>query len=908
MACLLALALLVQALPALAQGEPNPPMTVYLWSEDGAVSVSQGPIAMKVLVNGTLSNAGAQFKIFWDYIKDWDGRSGFLAEGYAEGFNYSIVITIPPAAAGEHYIIVEDEKDHSTKTAVFTVAPEITIMPMTGPSGVNATVEGYLINNETITLKFYDSNTGEELDLAVVETGSDGYFTANITIPQVDEGVHYVRAYLGDGLQAEAPFAVGYSISASPEAAPSGAPVTILGVFAVNENLTVSFANDTWSVDVASATSGGDGSFSVDTIVPEASPGDYFIRAYNDRLTVEAPFTINSPPQIFLNATEIVSGKGLWIGGVNFCPNSTVAIFLLSEPILLATANTTDIGEFTAEAVIPEVSPGEHLITAIDPVYQVPGNTTVTVHGVTIKPLSSMYLTNDVINFLVNSTTAFENDSVINIQVYDPYGVPFSSVSISENEIVNVNGFYVAPYYASRVFLSIPRGAPEGTWTWNATYSLELYPGEVFTASGTFTVSEEPSVNLVLQRLDEMNAVILGIADVADDTYLLLETTRGDILAKLDELNATLTDAVMDAEGNIIAHIDTVVGDIEVELSDLNIMVTSIQNDVATIETNLGTVKSDVETLKSMISSMSGQISSIQDDIATIEAGVNDLQVNLTAIHAEIASLNGSIAVLHTDLGDLKASVEALDAEVAEIIEDAEGNIVARIETAVGSVEARLGSLNAILTDIQGDIAVIETDFGTVKANLSAVKNMVSSMDGKISSIEGDIALINSTLGSLTVNLTALDSKISEVKGGVAEIETSIGTLRADLQDLNASIVSLNGTLATVQTILGEVNVSVTDLGAAVTSIDENLNATVSTALGELRGTVTSIHDNIANVVVPELGSIEAAILQTEETARNAESATMGVATIIYITAATAAAAAALAAATLILMLRRKAA
>jgi archaellum component FlaC len=756
--------------PLLAQGEPNPPMTVYLWNEDGTESVSQGPVGMKVLVNGTLSNAGAQFKIFWDYIKDWDGRSGFLVEGYADGFNYSIVITIPPAMAGEHYIIVEDEKDHSTKTAIFTVTPEITVTPTSGPSGINVTVEGYLINNETITLRFYDSIAVQELNLTEPETGPEGYFTANITIPQTGEAVHAIRAYLNDTLQAEAPFTVSYSISASPEPAPSGALVTISGVFAANENLTVSFANSTWTVEVGSAISGGNGAFSVNVTVPEASPGNYLIRAYNDWLTVESPFTISQPPQLFLNTTEIIPGKGLWIGGVNFYPNSTVSIYLLSEPLLLATANTTDTGDFIAETTIPEVSPGEHTIMAVDPIFQVPGNTTMTVHSVTIKPLSNEYLTNDVINFLVNSTTPFENGSVIDIQVYDPYGVPFSSATLFSDDIVNVNGSYVAPYYASRVFLSIPRGAPEGTWKWNATYSLELYPGEVFTAEGIFTVSNEPSVNLVLKRLHEMDSRILGIAETVNDTYVLLETTRGEILVKLDDLNASLTGIITDAEGNIIARIDTAIGSIESKLDDLNVIVTNIENNVATIQTDLGVVKANLLTVKSIVASMNGEISSIKDGVASIKSSVGSISAKLAAMDSKISDVKDGVAEIETSIGTLRANLQNLNASIISL-----NGRTGTIQTLLGSINVSVADLGAAVTSVDENLnATVSTTLGELKETVTSIEeNIANVVIPDLGNIEASIYLAEQAARNAESAATGL-SAIIYIMAAMAAATTAL--------------------------------------------------------------------------------------------------------------------------------------
>ncbi|MCS7119885.1 MAG: STT3 domain-containing protein [Nitrososphaerota archaeon] len=91
-----------------------PVMTVRL-------SQNSGTAGAQVTVSGTLENIGAQFKIFWDYVGDWDGRGGLIAEGYAKGYKYSANVTIPSAHEGEHYIIVRDEVSGLESRVGFTL-------------------------------------------------------------------------------------------------------------------------------------------------------------------------------------------------------------------------------------------------------------------------------------------------------------------------------------------------------------------------------------------------------------------------------------------------------------------------------------------------------------------------------------------------------------------------------------------------------------------------------------------------------------------------------------------------------------------------------------------------------------------------------------------------------------------
>ncbi|RLI07989.1 hypothetical protein DRO32_03035, partial [Candidatus Bathyarchaeota archaeon] len=161
------------------------------------LSKNEGPIGTDVAVYGTIETAGGKYQIYWDHVKPWDGRSGLIAEGYAEGNTYATVVTIPPAYRGVHHVIVLDVMAESTAAATFNVKPEIRVEPDRGPAGLKVKVSGHLVNNEVIDIIFLNPATGDYS--VVVEdavAGSDGYFEAWFNVPQVDPGNYTVQAFL----------------------------------------------------------------------------------------------------------------------------------------------------------------------------------------------------------------------------------------------------------------------------------------------------------------------------------------------------------------------------------------------------------------------------------------------------------------------------------------------------------------------------------------------------------------------------------------------------------------------------------------------------------------------------------------------------------------------------------------
>ena len=657
------------------------------------LSQGNGPIGTQVVINGTLENVGAQFKIFWEKIKEWDGGSGLLARGYAEGYNYTATIKVPPASAGGHYIIVEDEKNHATTYAIFTVTPIIAVDPNKGPAGINVTVSGILINNEAITLAFYDPTLGNETFIAEAQTDENGNFTTQFTVPQIP-------------------------------------------------------------------------------------PRDYTVRTYwKGQLQAEAPFKVLPPPSITVNPTEGLPGDEVNVTGAYFAPNEEVTVYFFNEPIIVASAYTDNNGGFTAIFNVPfDAALGTHTIKTVDKVYGQYGlqaEASFTVHSVVIKPRMSAYLQGDTVSFYLNSTLQFEPGTAITIKITDFSGIPFSTFTIDAADLVNIRGVWAAPYDKATLPLIIPSDAQLGTWSWYATFYLTLYPGEEKNADGTFEVLKKPSLNMVLERMAELGTKIEGILQKADDLYLLIQTSKGEVLAKLDEVEARLTSAIITAKGEMLAKIDTAVGQIELRLNELNAKIVEVKDDTVLIKTDLGTVKADLATVKGIVSGLGGDISTIRNSVASIQS-------DMGTIKAELKALNGKITLVQ--------------------------NGTATIETSIGELTANLTATNASIKNLNGTVATLQTDLGEVKVS-------INELGARIATVEGLNVTIATCLGSLHGTVESIDSNIANILvPGLGRIEALVSTaedasIRAESAATGVStIMYMTVALAAAATLISAAN------------------------------------------------------------------------------------------------------
>jgi len=113
-------------------------------------------------------------------------------------------------------------------------------------------------------------------------------------------------------------------------------------------------------------------------------------------------------------------------------------------------------------------------------------------------------------------------------------------------------------------------------------------------------------------------------------------------------------------------------------------------------------------------------------------------------------------------------------------------------------VSPTLTAQNAMITDIQGDVATILTDTDAIRASLDAI-------DARLIGIEGTVAKIYSTLGELETSVVTINATLIEIDENVVTIESILNTIEADIGDINAEIAEINGNMVTIKTDIGTI-------------------------------------------------------------------------------------------------------
>ena len=587
--------------------------------EPPTLSIYSGPVGTKVTVTVTNVTIGGLVKIYWDSVKAWDGKAGFLAEGYAVGPTATIKIVIPEAVAGDHYVIAKDVESGNSLAATFTVVPKIVLSPDYGVVGDTITVTGTGFAEESIIL--LSGIDGIITVPATVTTSALGSFTCTFKIPETSDAMYTVKATDEDGNFAEDDLDVGKYITLTPERGLVGTTVTVAGRgFAAEGTVDIR-----WHIGTGYVTLVNDypidenGDFSTTFKVPQVPdptpPGQkYDVEAYDSAGGfATATFTVAEEASIMLSPDEGRAGALFNVIGEWFSADSDVTIIFDGEEV--GTATTNEVGAFTAaDLKVPDVSEGVYTVTATDE-DGVSASATFTVLPppvIVIRTRAAEYLQGDTMSIYGNCS---EVPEVAFLLITDPNGVIFWGAQIGSASWMEIDGWYVLPYLYGGDgmmplgFWPLPSDAPLGSWNFTA-YDA----GEEILDTNLFTVVERPTLEMILSRLDELDVKLSGLfTDTEGNLKAYIDTSLGPVLTDLDALDAKIVSLAGD-----VATISTAVGELEVKLDDIGLKVTSINGSVATIETDLGTIEGYVEDVDDGVATISTALGTVQADVSDV--------------------------------------------------------------------------------------------------------------------------------------------------------------------------------------------------------------------------------------------------------------------------------------------------
>jgi hypothetical protein len=252
------------------------------------IDPDSGPVGTKVDITGDNFAENEDITVKYDGSDITDDVIGDASSDRRGDIDFSIVI--PSSTAGEHTVTVSDES-LSDADVTFTVEPEMSFTPSQAPPEGTVTVTG--------------TGYGDRVDVDIFlggvavtsgETDSDGEFSIDFTVPEMDEGTYELLAEDEDGNDDVADFTVlvGTELSVTPvtsSASPGyvGQSVTVSGTgFKANSTVTITYTSEPQVV--ATLESDAEGDFSATFNIPASEGGAHTITASDGTNSLQFAF------------------------------------------------------------------------------------------------------------------------------------------------------------------------------------------------------------------------------------------------------------------------------------------------------------------------------------------------------------------------------------------------------------------------------------------------------------------------------------------------------------------------------------------------------------------------------------------------------------------------------------------
>jgi len=373
-------------------------------------------------------------------------------------------------------------------------------------------------------------------------------------------------------------------------------------------------------------------------------------------------YAMAEPLNVTLSNNTVKVGDEVTITVEGGQPLTTYEVYL--DDISMGTVTTDEQGTAELTITVPLLPGGEHMVRvfnytvmqegvatltiipdlAVDPV-EIPSPWTVEINitGMGVYENFYIYLDSNWLTTLV----ADENghyEGLLNIPAVAP--------GAHELRIVNLTGHVLA---AAEITVTEQAGVGDIADQLSAIQSqLNTINSKIDSKSGQ-----------ILARLNDLAGLI---ENSKQETIAVINTKTGTILAKLDELNASISQVVIDRSGEIILILDTKLGAMQASLDALNATVTGVMTDelgnvYATLDTRLGQFEAKLDALNASIADVI--VTSKGEIIAVIDDGFTQTHVVLANIQDQLAGIQQEMAQIDDNLmQEIEPEMKSLEEDV----------------------------------------------------------------------------------------------------------------------------------------------------------------------------------------------------------------------------------------------------
>jgi len=654
--------------------------------------------------------------------------------------------------------------------------PTITATPASQAVGKPVVLEGtgwYVLSD----VKIYINRTPTELiEVATVKTNETGGFKITVTVPLLRPDAYtWYAAQPGTPNKAKCDFTIEEGIYATPEKAPVGATVRILGASEsfINKKVLIIFDknnNGTYDAGENLTITSGNAEGIIDTAItiPDVRYGTYNIYANKTTIdpgtplttgnslstsfTVERPTVTVTPDAAPVGYTVTISGNKF---KVNYYVNITLRDAANKIVAILATKVLTNAtGGFKVAVTVPDVkvtADTGFIVNATDDINWATKTLTVKAPKITITPDTAK---------VGDSITVKANWFKVEWNVTIYFSIRRSGTVYELIPVATVPANETGGFVATVTVPAVPADTPAGV---TDLVQVNASDGVNF---ALFDFDVIPSATLDRYRIAVgQNLTITGLG-FRNDSVITIKINGSNVpptligTAKTDKYGSFKVTITMPQvpDGYYMVNISDAVGNkvyikwlqvVPKEFADLFAAIDAIERKLDSETFGLAAIKSAIDLLDARVRAIVYRLGSFtgEDTIASllydIRAKVEAIQLDLTpvlnAINSTRTDVLGAIAsakeeiLAKIDFTPVLKAVNGTRTDVLGAIDSAKGEIIAKVEAIQLDLTPVLNAINSTRTDVLSAIASAKSDV------LNAISDAKTDLLSAISSAKSDI-------------------------------------------------------------------------------------------------------------------------------------------------------------------------
>ena len=287
---------------------------------------------------------------------------------------------------------------------------------------------------------------------------------------------------------------------------------------------------------------------------------------------------------------------------------------------------------------------------------------------------------------------------------------------------------------------------------------------------------------------DDDGTQMFGLRGLDIQGHTIFEISQRGVYLSYGASSSTTGNIFGDMETmpDTIDGINSAIGNINTDITNLGDNVTVIKGDIVDINGNLTNISGNIDTIN-------GNITDINGDIDTINGNITDINGNITNINGSLTSLKGQYAQLNITVEGIQSTVGTHTETIANIQTDMESfdtNLTA-LDNALKKLDIDLGDINSeywdgiknAVDDKIEDLDIKVTQDYTSK--IEQTNKKISATNSKVTTIETGLAGTNKSLGKLTQTVTsgfentaeqfqAFNTSIKEINGNITSLDSRI--------------------------------------------------------------------------------------------------------------------------------------